>query len=213
MTNIGIQNPLAKSPEEVETERLASLWDEARQGQREALRELFLVFGDGMLAYGLKFTSDREVVKDAIQEIFIRIADDNRLVGPTDNPKAYLLASMRREIQRQASHNPCISMDANKQLAFRIELLQMEPDSPDDDQAEALNNLHKAIRQLTPRQQEAIYLRYIQGIGMKDIGEMMDLNYQSTRNLLHRSLLHLRSLMGGDTRQLKVALFLLLYYS
>jgi RNA polymerase sigma factor (sigma-70 family) len=49
---------------------------------------------------------------------------------------------------------------------------------------------------LTPRQKEIIYYRFIQQLGMDEIGVLMNLNYQSAQNLIQRSLKKLRETYG-----------------
>jgi len=73
--------------------------------------------------------------------------------------------------------------------------------------------LNKAITRLTLRQQEAIYLRYIQELPMKEVSTMLDMNYQSTRNLLHRAITKLRDDMDGQITNLPdLILLLVLFY-
>ena len=56
-----------------------------------------------------------------------------------------------------------------------------------------VNNL---MDQLSPRQREALTLYYIEEKKYEDICEIMDMNYQSVRNLMHRGLTKLRALVG-----------------
>ncbi len=46
---------------------------------------------------------------------------------------------------------------------------------------------------LSPRQREVIYYRFVEGLSYEDICQIMNMNYQSTQNLLQRSLKKLRS--------------------
>jgi RNA polymerase sigma factor (sigma-70 family) len=55
-----------------------------------------------------------------------------------------------------------------------------------------VEQLNKSINQLSDRQKEAIYLRYHQGLTVEQVAEVLNLNYQSTKNLLHRAILQLR---------------------
>jgi RNA polymerase sigma factor (sigma-70 family) len=49
-----------------------------------------------------------------------------------------------------------------------------------------------ALGLLTERQREVIYCRYIEELSVKEICELMHMNYQSTLNLIQRSLKQLR---------------------
>jgi len=70
-----------------------------------------------------------------------------------------------------------------------------------------VEQLNKSINQLSDRQKEAIYLRYHQGLSVEQVAEVLNLNYQSTKNLLHRAILQLRKDFPIS------ALFLLLNFS
>jgi len=69
----------------------------------------------------------------------------------------------------------------------------------DDDYAtkEKVIHLNKLLNELPSRQKEALYLRYHQGLTVEQIAEMLDVNYQSASNLLHRGLLSLRKEWKG----------------
>ena len=50
------------------------------------------------------------------------------------------------------------------------------------------------ISQLSPRQQEALTMYYLEGKKYDEICLLMNMNYQSVRNLMHRGILRLREL-------------------
>ena len=52
----------------------------------------------------------------------------------------------------------------------------------------------RLLDQLSPRQREALTLYYIDEKKYEDICEIMNMNYQSVRNLMYRGLTKLRSL-------------------
>ena len=52
--------------------------------------------------------------------------------------------------------------------------------------------IKKAFLELNDRQKEALFLRFNSGLGCHEIAEIMQINYQSARNLIHRSILKLR---------------------
>ena len=54
--------------------------------------------------------------------------------------------------------------------------------------------VRRLLDQLSPRQREALTLYYIEEKKYEDICEIMNMNYQSVRNLMHRGLTKLRSL-------------------
>ena len=47
------------------------LWQQVREGDNQAYATVFSLYADTLLAYGMKFTTDRNLVKDTIQDLII----------------------------------------------------------------------------------------------------------------------------------------------
>ena len=54
------------------------------------------------------------------------------------------------------------------------------------------DEVKKIMDSLTERQKEIIYLRFVHDMSFDDISQIMDINTQSARNLISRSLQKLR---------------------
>ena len=65
-----------------------------------------------------------------------------------------------------------------------------------NDQKNDFSLVKHLLGQLSPRQREALTLYYIEERKYEDICEIMDMNYQSVRNLMHRGLTKLRALVS-----------------
>ena len=59
--------------------------------------------------------------------------------------------------------------------------------------------LKQALAQLTPQQKHILYLRYIKELSHKEVAEIMNMNVQSSMNLLSRSISKLREIMNSNT--------------
>jgi len=53
---------------------------------------------------------------------------------------------------------------------------------------EKISKVFAGLQALTPRQREVIYLKIYKGLSYEEVGEVMQLNYQGTRNLLYTAL-------------------------
>jgi RNA polymerase sigma-70 factor (ECF subfamily) len=178
------------------------LWEDVRHGAQNAVGELFNRYTDVMLAYGLKFNPDREMIKDAIQNVFLQILNSQKRLGATDNVKAYLLLSLRRALARQASSVKTVPL-GSEELTFKVDLYYcsfINDTSLDETTVNRRKKLIMALNALPSRQKEAVYLHYIQEMPLNKVSEIMDVNYQSTRNLIHRALLGLRESFGLSSR-------------
>ncbi|MEM8901964.1 MAG: sigma-70 family RNA polymerase sigma factor, partial [Bacteroidota bacterium] len=77
------------------------------------------------------------------------------------------------------------------QVDLDIEQLMIQ----DEHSAEQLNRIKSAFEALSDRQKEAIFLKYYQDMDYEEIGEAMNINYQSVRNLVFRAVKSLRELL------------------
>lgn len=173
------------------------LWDEFRSGNEQAFVKIYTIFVDVLFRYGTKFTNDDQLVKDCIQELFIDIYTRRKHLGPTNNIKLYLLKSIKRSILRTInSKSEFLSIDQTE-APFLISYSYSEDISPEEETSQRSAAIQKALTELTPRQQEAVYLRFNMGLSYNDICEAMEMNNQSVRNLVFRAIEKMRNILSG----------------
>jgi len=181
-----------------------SIWKAFLSGDEKAFSALYYMYANILFSYGHRIVNDREMVKDAIQELFIKLYHNRENLNDTEHVKFYLFKALRNRLISKLESRAHISLDADNELLFQIEIAMQEEDDPDEIFSEdQKKELSRAMKTLTSRQREAIYLRYIREVPLEDIASMLNMNYQSTRNLIHRSILKLR-------KELLIAIFILL---
>jgi RNA polymerase sigma factor (sigma-70 family) len=84
---------------------------------------------------------------------------------------------------------------APEELPF-IASYQYLDDQDDTEDEEIKEKFEHAISMLNPRQKEAIYLRFQLDLSYEEISRLLGINYQSARNLIHRSILKIRERMS-----------------
>ena len=158
---------------------------------------------DQLFAFGSRFTSDREMLKDCIQDVFVKLYTRRESLGPIDNVDSYLFISLRNRIHDEFRRNGKITgdevNDANMQAVAEYEEYNQEQM---EQQQELTNNVEKFFEKLSPRQRQIINLYYIEQRKYEDICRIMGINYQSVRNLMHRSISRLREYAGQMTQTL-----------
>ena len=169
------------------------LWTDLKAGDEKAFSMLFERHYEQLVRYGNSFSNDSDKIQDCVQDVFADIWLYKNNLGETTNVKAYLLSSVRKRIsrlqERDRIFNKITSTDVvNFLFDFSIEHQLIN----DEVTADKVYQLHKLINLLPSRQKEALYLRYNQGLSVEQIAELMDVNYQSANNLLHRAVLNLR---------------------
>lgn len=157
--------------------------------------ELYDEYIDGLFNFGGKFTNDRELLKDCIQDVFVKMYTKAEELDGIDNIKSYLYASLRYRINDEYRHNAFMSETPVEEKPCCMKASNDVECDYVEDETDRLNN-HKIsyfMQQLSPRQRQALTLYYIEERKYDDICNIMGINYQSVRNLMHRSLDKLRS--------------------
>lgn len=173
------------------------LWTSLLNGSQEALEELFKRHNLHLFNYGINIVSDRELIRDAIQKVFLTIWRRHTQLSTAHSVKAYLLTALRRSIFEMLERRENRSKRNKKYLNNRE-----ETDFPIEDKLiqqeiskEQTQKLKQALKELTPRQKEAIYLKFYNGLTNNEISSVMDINYQCVSNLLYKAISKLRSSM------------------
>lgn len=162
--------------------------------------ELYNQTIDSLFAFGAKFTTDREMIKDCIQDVFVKLYTKRGQLDSVNNIESYLYVSLKNRINdefRRNSHICDNEIDDNsmKKLYEDSETQDLERL---EEERKKQDTLTEFVKCLSPRQQQIIKLYYIEQRKYDDICQIMGINYQSVRNLMHRSLSRLR-FMAGQT--------------
>ena len=79
-----------------------ALWSELRSGSLIALEVIYRRYYSLLLNYGMKCTPDDDMVRDCIQELFVKLAKSSNL-SDTEYPRSYLLKSLRNMINDKST--------------------------------------------------------------------------------------------------------------
>jgi len=170
------------------------LWVSLINEDDEALSLLYKQFIDVLYAFGLRFTQDGELVKDAIQDLFVDLHKYRKTLATDINVKSYLFTSLKRKIflllKKQAKQE-----DTNINLTFSLLYTEDNQTDTDDHSAATLLKLKKQLALLPGRQQEALYLRFNSELEYQEIASIMDISIGTCRTLVYRGVKQLRERM------------------
>ncbi|MCB0688692.1 MAG: sigma-70 family RNA polymerase sigma factor [Saprospiraceae bacterium] len=169
------------------------LWESLKKGDQQAFQQVYDSHIESLLQYGCRFCKDRETVEDSLHDLFIYIWKNREGLSSTDSIQRYLMVALRRRIIQSLKRRSS-ELDENS-LGFACDLSIEEQWIMDEENEEAKSALQGAFEKLSARQREAIYLKYYQQLSYEAICEVMDLNYQSARNLIFNSIQTLRKVM------------------
>ena len=171
-------------------------WKLFLEGDDQSYSWIYTHYIQVLYNYGLQITPDSEIVKDCIQDVFVKIYKAKKKLTVPQNPKVYLMIALKNNIyntfnQERLQKNYAFSLyQTEEQLTVKNEFIDQEA------RHEEMNNIKRMMKILTPRQREVIYYRFIEELSYDDICQIMGLNYQSAYNLLQRSLQKIREAYG-----------------
>ena len=175
------------------------LWDKLRSGDEKSFSLLFEKYYGDLISYGNSFSPFAEKVQDCVQDVFADIWLYRETLQSPDVIKAYLLSSVRKRIARLYERDHIFKkITTTDSIEFLFDFSVEHELINDEATAERVLHLNNLINNLPARQKEALFLRYNQGLSVDQIAAMLEVNYQSASNLLHRGLLTLRKEWKGS---------------
>lgn len=186
------------------------IWENFKAGDKSALSYVYFQHFHSMFQYGIRFKDDPEFIKDCIQDVFLKLIQAGDKLSPTENIRFYLLRALKNAIYKQ--------IDKNKRIEL-VEFVPLKFDAPfilEEELAEKENASNKevallnALKQLSDRQREIIYLRYECSMEYEQICDIMQLKSDSARKLLFRAIKSLREIIDNH---LNLPILLLIRFS
>lgn len=173
-------------------------WLSFQQGSKRALAACYNDYADYLYNYGCKFTADTALVEDTIQDLFLKLWKNRENLGRPASVKNYLLKSLRglliRNIQKTQRHAPEMLDEENY-----VFLLEGSPENiriSHEQAAFRSGQLNTALEQLTPRQREAIFLRFYEEMSYEDISDILSITTKATYKIMARALEALHDRLG-----------------
>ncbi|TDB62337.1 RNA polymerase sigma factor [Arundinibacter roseus] len=171
-----------------------ALWNAFREGNREAFQRIYELHSRELVGYGYKITSNVQLVEDSIHDLFIELWQSRANLSETDSIKFYLFRSLRNKIQRVQQRDVfynATSMDMLPEVEEEDNFMEQKWLRPEG-QEQLYRQLREGYQQLSPRQQQAIDLRFTHHFSNEEIARIMGINYQSACKFIYSALKILR---------------------
>lgn len=171
-----------------------ALWKAGLDGNKAAFGQLYRYYFPLLYGYGVKLTGDKELVRDAIQDVFVKLFQEKNEAPVIGHLKGYLFRAFRnRLIDKARQLRPTYDIaDYENELVTDMPFAgRFQADEVREEQG---RRLLRAYKQLPARQQEILYLFYIKELKHEEIAGILHINLQSSKNLLFRAIAKLRAL-------------------
>jgi len=176
-----------------------------RSGDQTAFGEIYSEFIDSLLSYGLKITQDHELVKDCIQDIFIKLHKLKPNLYHPEYIEFYLFRSLKHTISNQFQKNrKILSIEDAKISHFELRFnIEQEIKDPESDHLRK-EKLKQILQTLDPQKRELLFLKFSTGLNYVEIGHLLDMNPDTVKKQVYRTLNHLRGKFGTQLMELLV---------
>ena len=190
-----IEHSELRKTQPIDAEAVAiQLFSDFQAGNVRAFSKLYDLYVNTLFNYGCRLTTDKELLKDCIHDVFVKIYTKREELGNVTNIRSYLFISLKNKLCDESRKRVNVSDAAVEDLAI------VSSDDVENNyiisekQRIEKSVVKKLLGQLSERQREAFTLYYLEEREYEDICRIMNMNYQSVRNLMHRGMLKLRSI-------------------
>lgn len=169
----------------------STTWRLMKQGNAAAFEFIYRQHVQSLFRYGYSFNENQTIVMDLIHDLFSDLWQKKARLGDIDSIKFYLLRSLKNRLIR---HSKVSKRQLVSHSESFLDLISAHAESHDDEAV--LISLHQKLdlhlSELSPRQQEIVRLRFYEDLSHQQIAELLGMNPQSAKNLLHRAIEALR---------------------
>ena len=166
-----------------------------QQHDEKALEFLMRQYYTSIYNYASKFSKDTALVSDCIQEVFISLWQRRESATSILSLKYYLLRAVKNKLLKALHSSQRKAELANAENGYEfLQEFSIEKQIIDKQiSEEKAERVRQALKKLSKKQQEIIYLKYYQHLDYGQIADLMSINRQSVYNLLHEAIQRLRS--------------------
>lgn len=168
-----------------------NLWMNFINGNDDCFEIIYKEYADVLFRYGIQFTSNGDIVKDAIHDVFVKLYNDRQHLKAEANIKFYLFTCLKNRLYNLLKRDLFFDKIDLEEAEF------LDPGAEDLvtnalSQREMQRTVRFVLDLLTDRQREIIYYRYIEELSIEEIAVLTEMNYQSVQNSIQRSLKRIR---------------------
>jgi len=176
---------------------MAQLWVRFKAGDEHAFDQLTEARYRTLFNYATRFTKDRDLIKDCLQDLFLELWNRRNNIVETPYVTIYLIKALRNNLLRKLRREQGWRAATEEGIEPETILSDGETIEAEWIAAEAMaeteQSLRQAVEQLPKRQQEVVFLKFYEGLSNDAIAQVMEVEKQTVANFLYRAMTQLRS--------------------
>ena len=176
-------------------------WESNHQSVQEGDMQfiaLYKFYYQDLYAYGVSLGFNTEDVKDAIQEVYLKLYFNERLCIEEKKIKFYLLRSVRNQLIDWERTKKDTSSIEEEERSFKLSVSVEESFISDEEDLLLKKRVNRILDLLTDHQREIVYLHFIEEMPYEEIAVMLDMKIQTVRGQVFKAMEKLRKLDSKD---------------
>ncbi len=170
------------------------IWEKFRSGNRGAFETIYNEFIDALFSYGSRITSDKALLEDAIQDLFVDIYSYGSVLRKPESLEYYLFITLKRIIYKKLKEKNRFSHPEHlvEQFELTFEIEANEQEIADD----CLKKLRTELQNLDVKKRELLFLKFNSGLTYKEIGRFVKQSPGAVKKQVYRLLNTIRNNLG-----------------
>lgn len=175
-----------------------SVWRLFKAGDKAAYAHLYEQYSALLFRYGCKVVSDKDLVKDCMHDLFTEIWRNKASLSNPVSVKNYLVKSLRnkliRELSKQAKFISSEILEETEQgqvNSKEFECVFSETKHENE------RKLIRALRTLTNKQKEVIFLLYYNNLSPAEVAAIMSVSVRTIYNTAFNAVQSLKAEMAA----------------
>jgi RNA polymerase sigma factor (sigma-70 family) len=178
----------------------SDVWTQLKQGNQQALLDLYNAHYIGLLNYGCKLTGNRELTNDCITQVLLRLWDCRERLPSVGNIRSYLLTCLRRELMSELKksvraekyHRSLQNGMHATDLPYEEYIIELQTN------AAWKEKLGHAFGKLTDREKELLRLRFFEDMSYDEMAEQCNITKRTAYNIIHAAIKTLKVELTGN---------------
>ena len=153
------------------------LWQKFLDGDDVSFDRLYSKYIQTLFVYGLQFTSDRELVKDCIQDVFLKIYETKDQFHHVNNIPVYLRIALKNKIINYLKREEIYKYVDTSEFSVIDDITADRNLEWLEEEQLNRKRIEAILKLLTPQQRKVVQYRYIDELSLEEISMQMRINY------------------------------------
>lgn len=143
-----------------------------------------------LIRYAQTYTHELEDARDIVQDVFLKLSQNINQIDPERIAPWLFTTCRNRALDLYRKNKRIVSIDS--------EILEMEPDPLEGplehlETSETSAALHRMIKELPPKQRQAVWLKFIVNLSYQEISQVMETSIGNVGYLIHHGVAAMRT--------------------